>query len=100
MAQKPPYWEMPEIEDWDEDDEDDEWEEEDDNIRAGRQLLPFVVGLGLGVGFSCSPRRFCYPRQFACRPRYFGCYPRQFCYPRQYYYRPRYGCYPRPCFPL
>lgn len=88
MAKKRrPYWEEPEIEDWD---EDEEWEES--GTRGDRQVLPFVVGLGLGLGFGCYPRRYCYPRYYGCRPRYYNCRPR-YCYPRQ-------NCYPRPCYPL
>lgn len=82
---KRPYWEEPEIEDWD---NEEEWEE-GSGTRNDRQVLPFVVGLGLGLGFGCHPRRHCYPRY--CYPRY--CYPRMYCYPRAY-------CYPRPCYPL
>ncbi|SDD60649.1 hypothetical protein [Sporomusa acidovorans] len=82
-----PYWEEPEIDDWDDDEED--WEEES-GARSDRQVLPFVIGLGLGLGFGCRPRRYCYPRD---------CYPRYYCYPRSYCY-PRYYCYPRPCYPL
>ena len=82
---KRPYWEEPEIEDWDDDDDDDE-------SRSDRQILPFVLGFGVGASFGCFPRRFCFPRNFGCRPRFFNCRPR-FCFPRQ-------GCFPRPCWPL
>lgn len=82
---KRPYWDPPEIDEWD--DEDDEWEEEA-RLKNDRQVLPFILGLGLGFGFGCSPRRHCYPRFN------YGCNPRRFCRPRQ-------GCFPwRPCYPL
>ncbi len=86
-----PYWEEPEIEDWDDDDDDDDWEAKEFQTREDRQVLPFVVGLGLGLGFGCNPRRYCNPR-WNCNPRW-SCRPRQFCRPRQ-------GCYPWLCFPL
>ncbi|MDF2875832.1 MAG: hypothetical protein K0R22_2515 [Sporomusa sp.] len=86
---KHPYWEEPDIEEWD--DDEDEWEDEA-KIRNDRQLLPFILGLGLGFGFGCFPRRNCYPRDYGCRPRR-HCYPRQGCYPWR-------RCYPRPCYPI
>lgn len=63
-----PYWEEPEIEEWD--DTEADWDEE---ARSSRQVLPFIAGLGLGFGFGCYPRRHCYPRR--------DCYPRRYCYP-------------------
>ncbi len=68
-----PYWDYPEIDEWDEG-------------RDDRQLI-----IGAGFGFGCFPRRFCFPRQ-----SFFGCFPRRFCFPRQFFF----GCFPRRfCYP-
>ncbi len=73
-----PYWDYPEI---------DEWDDEE------RDKRPVVVVGG-----------FCYPRQGFCYPRQGFCYPHQgFCFPRQGFCRPRREerCYPyNPCFPI
>lgn len=76
-------WDAPEIAEWR-----DDWNGEPRYEPEAYRCFPFPVlgGLGIGIGFAgffCNPRRFCYPRSFGCRPRFFyGCYPRHFgCYP-------------------
>lgn len=78
-------WELPEVEDWD-----------DDYTRTSEDRQFIVIGGGFG-DFDCRPRFFgCRPRFFGCRPRFFGCRPRFFfgCRPRFF------TCLPRPCYPI
>lgn len=77
-------WDLPEIEDWD----------DDDYPRDGERPV-IVIGGGFGGGFGCRPR-FGGGFGFDCPPRFYGCRPRYFfdCRPRFF------TCLPRPCFPI
>lgn len=67
-------WELPEIDDWD----------DDERKMRDEDRLIFIGG-----GFGCRPRFDCRPRFYGCRPRFFfDCRPRFF------------TCLPRPCFPI